>query len=59
MVTGRTIISLVASRNWPLAKMDVNNAFHERDLYRLGLMDPPQGFHSLGNIKRAGYSISL
>lgn len=37
MVCGRTVISLVASRNWPLAKMDVNNAFHEREVYKLGL----------------------
>jgi len=48
MVTVRTVIGIAAAKNWDLFHMDVNNAFHQGDLYEDVYMQLPQGFHRQG-----------
>lgn len=43
MTTVRTILSIAASKGWPLHQMDVKNAFRHGDLAEDIYMTPPPG----------------
>ncbi|CAM8969230.1 unnamed protein product [Rhodiola kirilowii] len=45
MVTVRTVTTLVASKDWPLFQLDVDNAFLHSDLHEEVYMTPPPGFY--------------
>ncbi|GJW87828.1 ribonuclease H-like domain-containing protein [Tanacetum coccineum] len=42
--TIRTVLSLVASRHWPIHQLDVKNAFLHEDLSETAYMHQPRGF---------------
>lgn len=44
MVIVRTILSIAASRQWPMYQMDVSNVFLQGDLHDEVYMEIPQGF---------------
>ena len=47
MVTVRSVIALVAAQKWHIHKMDVYNAFLQRDLQEEVYMELPKGFNVL------------
>lgn len=49
MVTLITVISMLATKDWHLCQMDVNNVFLQGDLYEEVYMKLPQGFHRHGD----------
>lgn len=59
MVTVRTVLTFVESKQWHIHQMDVYNAFLQGDLYDEIYMEPPQGFLSLERISINQYSDSL
>lgn len=45
----KSVIALVASKDWTLYQIDVFNAFLQGDLFEEVCMDLPQGFKGRGN----------
>ena len=48
MVNVKVLLTLVASHNWFLAQLDVNNAFLNENVYKEVYMDLPLGYHPRG-----------
>lgn len=44
ITTIRVVIAIVASKNWNLFQIDVNNAFLHGDLHEKVYLKPPQGY---------------
>ncbi|XP_019240537.1 PREDICTED: uncharacterized protein LOC109220529 [Nicotiana attenuata] len=58
MVTVRTVISVAASKDWPLFQVHVNSAFLQGDLFEDVYMDLLQVFHKQEEYKRK-YALEL
>lgn len=50
MVTVRTVISVVASKSWPLFQIDVNNNFLQGDVTEEVYMDLPLEISQTGGV---------
>lgn len=59
IVTVKTLLTLVASYCWPLAQMDVNNAFFNGDLFEEVYMTLPLGYKSSSSSQGASLVCKL